>query len=273
MQALDFLESRGDLTPDERRKVPATSFKRLIGTPAVRAKLGIEVREGRLKALADEERIAKALLYVARDLSSGKTKVQNIYTQQLREEYADKLPAGVRVDAALPAGKGVDLTVGSAPVRPAKKPVPRTGRHRDHLIPRDCAMNITEPRLRDIEIELRKLSLETHTNAVGALFRVFVELSADSYIDQYGIVIAGQGNEPNLRAKLQYVTNHLIGRKKLSKQQAVPVRRACERDSFLAPSVTLMHQWIHNQFTFPIPSDLKRHWDNLEPFIRAMWAT
>ena len=48
-QALDFLEKRGDLKPEQRRKVPAASFRRLIGTPEVRAKLGIEVVNGELR--------------------------------------------------------------------------------------------------------------------------------------------------------------------------------------------------------------------------------
>ncbi|HEV2381856.1 MAG TPA: hypothetical protein VG206_18965 [Terriglobia bacterium] len=269
LQALDFLESRGDLTPEERRKVPVTSFKRLIGTPAVRAQLGIEVREGRVKALAGEQYVAKALLHVARDLASRKTKVTDIYTQPQREAYAAKLPADIRVATALPSGHGVDLTVGGIHVRSARKTVSKAGRVRDKLIPRDCTLSVTEPRLHDIETELRKLSLEDHTNAVSVLFRVFVELSADSYIDQYGITLS---NDPSLRGKLQQVTNDLIAKKKPSNRQAAPVRRACEKDSFLAPSVTLMHAWIHNQYIFPVPGDLRRHWDNLEPFVTAMWA-
>ena len=39
-QALNFLESRRDLTPESRRQVPVTSFKRLIETPEVRATPG-----------------------------------------------------------------------------------------------------------------------------------------------------------------------------------------------------------------------------------------
>jgi ParB-like chromosome segregation protein Spo0J len=268
IQALDFLEARGDLTPEERRKVPATSYKRLLGTPAVRAKLGVEVREGQLKALADEKQVAKALLYVATDLASGNTKVRDIYTQPQREAYAEKLPQDIKVTAVLPAGQGVDLTIGGIKIQPTRKP-PSKARARDKLIPRDCTLNVTGPRLRDMEVELRKLSLENTTNAVSVLLRVFIELSADAYLDRNRMAM---GPDKSLRAKLQQVTNDLLAKKKLTPQQAQPVRRACARDSFLAPSVTLMHDYVHNQYVFPAPGDLRRHWDSLEPFVTAMWA-
>ncbi len=60
-QALDFLQKRGDLTPELRRRVPATSLKRLIETPEVREKLGLELQNGTLYLLADTARIAPRL--------------------------------------------------------------------------------------------------------------------------------------------------------------------------------------------------------------------
>lgn len=40
-QALDFLEEKGYLTPAVRRQVPTTSFKRILSSPAVREKVGV----------------------------------------------------------------------------------------------------------------------------------------------------------------------------------------------------------------------------------------
>lgn len=269
-QVLNFLEERGDLTPESRRRIPVTSLKRLVETPEVRAKLGIEVQGGRMALLADAKRVAKALLYVIHDFSSGDKKVGDIYTKPQRVQYAEALPREVTVTPTLQSGRGVP--VGSGTVRAKGKPTAgqRSARHRDKLIPRDCVLNITGQRMRQIEHELRVLSLTDHTNAVAVLLRVFIELTADDYIDRNGLT--GASVDDKLKKKLQDVANDLVTRNKLSAQQAKPVRRACAKDSFLAPSVDLMHNYIHNQHIFPAPGDLRAHWDSLQPFVVAAWA-
>ena len=185
-QALNFLEGRGALTPEARRNVPVTSFKRLIETPEVRAKLGFEVRGGKMKLLAGEKNIATALLYIAQDLASGKTKTEHIYTKEKRVQYANNLPGDIIVTPTRKPGHGVDVSEeasGSAGTKRAT--TARIAKRRDKLIPRDCVLNVVDARCRQIEAELRRLSLDNFTNAVSVLFRVFVELSADDYIGRW----------------------------------------------------------------------------------------
>jgi len=269
-QVLNFLEQRGDLTPEERRRIPAASFKRLLGTPEVRAKLGIELEEGELRLLADEAKIAKALLHVIADLVTKRTKTGDIYTQELRIAYAEKLPASVAVRPTLQSGKGVEVRPRLPLRKVSRTPLkPKEPRARDYLIPPNCALTITDNRVRLIEAELKSLSLDTYSNAVSVLFRVFLELGVDAYLLRQTLPV---NVRDKLRRKVEAVLDDLLTRQKLSRQQAMPVRRSIQKDSLLAPSIELLHQYVHNPYVFPSPSDLRASWDNLEHFVIAIWS-
>jgi hypothetical protein len=271
-QAMNFLERRGDISSDVRHRIPMTSYRRLLQTPEIRAKVGIEFEGGKLKILEAEDDVAKALLYIATDLDpeSNKTKTEHIYTRKQRLNYAEQLPRDIVVTPTRKSGQGADIS--SRILQPTSHKSTSRGKAtkpRDRLIPRDCTLSISNARLRDIETELRKLSLEEYTNAVSILFRVFLELSADSYCDRLGLSISV---DTHLGTKLQNVTADLVKRKKLTDQQANPVRRASQKNSYLGPSLTTMHQFVHNPHMFPSPSDLRADWNSLQPWFSAVWS-
>jgi hypothetical protein len=272
-QALNFLVASGELTPEARTKIPTTSFQRLMEAPEFRAKMGVEVQGGRLYLLADSKHVAKSLAWVTTELASGRTKVKDIYRKPDRAIWLrDKLPANIVIKPTINRGEGVLAssvgTLSQAPAQPKKKNV-RIAKHRDRLIPSDCTLSIKDARLREIEKELRKLSLDNYANAVAVLFRVFIELGVDTYIEANGLQAT---NDPTLRSKLQQIKNDLLSKKKLTAGQATPVQRACAKDSFLAPSVSLIQLYVHSKSVFPAPSDLRAHWDSLQPFMMAMWS-
>jgi hypothetical protein len=269
-QALNFLENRGDLTTEKRRDVPATSFKRLLESPDVRQKCGIELKDGKMLLLADEKKVAKALLYIANDLASGKTGTRKIYTKELRKKYADDLPADVVVTPTRGSGEGVEVGTKPTAPKPKKAKKHRRLKPRDVLIPTDCVLTVTDARIRDIENELRLLSIEMYPNAVAVLLRVFLELSVDAYMHKKPL--AGVVERSTLGEKLKAVADDLVARAKLSDQQAKTIRSAAAKDSFLTPSLTLINQYVHNFNQFPSPSDIRAHWNSLQPFMVAIWT-
>ena len=268
-QALEFLERGGYLSAEERRNVPATSFRRLLGTPEVRAKVGIETQNRQMVLKASEKRVATALLYIAKDLASGKTKVADIYTSRKRIRYAQRLPARVVVTAAHRREREA-ANAGGKTIKTKRAKKTTRDRTRTRLIPRDCVLTVNDPRARDIESELRRLKLEEYPNATAVLLRVFVELSVDAYIDNNSLATKPT---QKLRTKMQDVLRDLMKKKKLTAQQAKPVRRALQKGSYLDPSVDLMHQYVHNKHMFPAPVDLRANWDGLQPFVTALWSS
>ncbi len=271
MQALDFLELRGDIPHEQRIKVPAASFRRLLDTPVVAAKLGVKLEDGKMALLASENRVAKALKYVVDDLTRlGPTRLKTkaIYTIEDRLRYADNLPAGIAIKPAAKSSKAATKNKG-AQTKAKRATSANANQPRDQLIPPDCVMNITEARIRDIENELRRLSLTHHVNAVSVLFRVFVELSCDSYLTRWNLPWT---TTDKLSKKLQDVANHLVSRGQLNIMQARPVRVAVEKDKYLAASLSVMNEYVHNQYIFPAPGDLRAGWNSLQPFFIALWS-
>ncbi|HEX5236600.1 MAG TPA: hypothetical protein VFW25_14875 [Silvibacterium sp.] len=265
-QALNLLEETGNLTPAKRRNVPAASLKRLLGTPEVRKKLGIELQDGMLTLVGEQKRVIKALMHVVNELESGKAKTAHIYTRDQRVAYANDLPASIVVPSL---GKGSKVVVAGKQIVVSRTVARTSAPPRDKLIPAKCPLNITEQRLMNIARELRVLSLSQHTNAVSVLFRVFIELSADSYIAREKLPLTVNHK---LSEKLLAVSSDLISRKQLTTQQVAPVRVASHRHSFLAPSTALMNEYVHNKDISPAPTDLRAYWDGLQPFIAAIWA-
>lgn len=273
-QALDWLEKHGHLTIEQRRKIPAASFKRLLGTPEVRDKLGIGLMGGEMKVLGEDAKVAKALLHVIDDLTTAdsrsvpRVKTKDIYERDQRVKYAESLPKQVvvpKLSAATKAAKD-KVAVRAAPKKPEKFVRPK---RREVLIPATCILTIPPCRCKEIEGELRVLNLEEYPNAIAVLFRVFVELSVDSHIAAKGLATSP---DAKLRVKMQDVVADLITRTKLTAKTAAPVRKAMQKDTFLAPSIDLWHAYVHNENVFPAPSDLRAGWDSLEPFFKAIWS-
>ncbi|MEX2317152.1 MAG: hypothetical protein WD669_08370 [Pirellulales bacterium] len=267
VQALDFLEDEGLLTPEQRAEVPITNLKRLLATPQVRANLGIDLKNKEIQLLADRKKVAKAILWVAKDLASGNTIVSDIYTQAQRIKYAKAIPRTIKVKPTKTPRSIADK--GGKPAKSKKGAKRRRSAPRDRLIPTDCNLPKTKRRIRDIEVELRTLSLTNHNNAISVLLRVFIELSVDSYILNPGVAVPAKAD---LRAKLHAVVNDLVKRNLLTGSQAAPVRTACQKKSFLMPSVDVMHAFVHSLYTFPAPTDLRAHWDGFQDFLVAIWS-
>jgi len=265
-QVLDFLAKRGDLTVEARKAIRTTNLQRLIEQPEVRRRLGVELINKKLFLVADEDRVAKALKYLVEHLPA----VTKIHTKEQRVQFAAELPARIVVKPTVESGKGVAL----ADIEPGTSTQKRkTGakllRRREKLIPYDCVLNVIDLRVREMEQELRRLNVEKFTNAVSVLLRVFIELSADCYIARVPLTISP---DAPLGKKLGDVAHDLVTKGKITAQQAKPVNKAVSADSLLAPSVRLMHEYVHNQNIFPIPGDLFAQWNSLQSFITAIWS-
>ena len=159
-QILNFLEIRGDITSERRQNTAATTLTRILGSPDIRPRLGLEQSNGSLFAVGELEDVAKALTYIVNEISERRLDVTNVYTKKQRTDFANQLPAEIRVDRVTDPGNGTPLAPTAVKEIDGEQSSNRQlDRPRNRLIPDECALNVTDARTHDIERELRTLSL------------------------------------------------------------------------------------------------------------------
>lgn len=141
---------------------------------------------------------------------------------------------------------------------------------RSTVIPRSCVLQVEQDRVNDIYLELKKLDASTFPNAAGVLMRVFLELSLDHFSQKEG---PDHWNEnSNLGTKLRGVASRLGDSGAITKKQTKAFHRYADGGSFLTPSISTMHQYVHNQHLNPSGNDLKTAWNNLQPLFERIWC-
>ncbi len=281
LQALDFLEDTGYLNSEERSDVPVTSLGRLLSNPDIRSKLGLEMKDKVLYTQFDEDEVAKGLHYIIEDLISKRIRTGDIYYKDDRLEYVNSIPEEHLPDTSHPTGSL--RTLDASPKNAGHKKEETTddektsktrrskpsSKDRKRLIPSACILRIEQPRINEIYRELKRLPVHDYPNAVAVLFRVFLELSIDDYIKRNAL---GVHERSKLGLKMEKVGADLEDCGKITEQQAKAVRRAAQKDYFLAATISTFNQYVHNPHFTPKPSELNMAWDDLSPFVEAMWS-
>ena len=183
------------------------------------------------------------------------------------------------------AGPGLSagLVSSSAPEvqgKPAIRAKP-SSRARKFLVP--WSLDIPNNRINAIYRDLRKtLVVDECPNAVAVIFRVFIEVTCDDFIQRQAFA-----NDPVLRVDTQRPAKDGMGGDKLSmKVQSVAkfleakgdlaapaskaiFKRATSFDS--VGSVDHFNLFVHSSASAPVPSELKDIADEYRPFLEAIW--
>ena len=292
-QVLDCLEIQGVIDAEDRHRIPVTNLTRLISTPEVRKVLGLYVEQGRVRVAGQPESVLRALTYLARVFRDKEKTERDIHTSEQRRGFASTFPAEL---TAQPLTDSENSYLRGAPLEslPPLNVPPitseqadstnrlnepssasrQTSRRGSALIPPNCVLHIEHQRTRGIVEELRKLNVHQTPNAVAVLFRVFLELSVDTYVTTAKLTVSGRGGRlPLFAEKLRATADDLKTKNRISENQDRVVQRTAAAHNYANPSVTLLNSYVHNDAMIPIPGDLLSHWDSLQPFIEAIWPT
>lgn len=280
LEVIEFVKEHGNLSQEVRgnlTRMAITNLGRLLSDREVRNRLGVEKEKGHIFTRLPREEVLKGLRRIVTDIALKKITVYTIDTKSDRRKYlkrfgSDELPDLTRAEPDV-----VPLENAPAPgrrrksERGKKKKSTPVRRARSTLIPERFALAIPHSRINDILHELKQLAVTTYPNASAVLFRVFLELSLDDFIDRLGMSEEyNLSDESALRHKLNQVARYLEDQGLMTKSQLQPVRRASSH-RFLGTGITSFNEFVHNRYLTPEPDTLKTAWDNLQQFFEVLW--
>lgn len=248
----------------EIRKNRLTTVGRLFSDPAVRARLGIEMKPD-VGAHYTSEQLEPAIKRIVDDFSTAKVTVSGIWGKEDRRKYL------LKIRAELPDENFRDpdvrpLVPAGAPRPPAPTPPPKpTPQPPPSPKPLFDGVQLTNlgGRIADVLSELQKLNVDQYPNAAGALLRVVIELAVTE--------VHVQKNWPIANVKLKELVKKCLRTldptEKDPKYQAV---RAGLNDSSSMFAVATIHAYLHNQYYNPTPSEIRSTSSNYAAFLAGL---
>lgn len=277
-QILDFVQSNGvDIQSDKLRSGIITSLTRLLGTPEVREKLGIDVVNGKVTSMYPPEELLKGFTYVVDQLRTGKTKVRDIYTADQRREFSRKIPIANLPSPSTAKSKSSAIDNTDEPVSQPAKKKPKVKRtiddlDRKTLAPKTLMLPINVLRIQRIYGELQSMDINGCTNACAVLLRVFVELSVDAVLLREKWMTESERRSKPLALRMKAVAQELNKKGTLDPALLQAVEKMADDQKFvLSASTPTFNLYVHNAYVHPKPTDLLRSWDELQPFIERLW--
>ncbi len=276
LQAINLLKSHSSVPQsikDNLLKLPITNFDRLLSDPDVREFLCLDNNNGVLQSDIDEIEVVKGLTQVAKDLLKPSFTVNDIYYKKDREIYINKFPKDKIPSISKKASKPWTLTKTSNPTSgtnyPKAKPNPKD---RNRLIPKTCSLKISNAKVNSIYHELQSIDIAKFTNAVAVLYRVFIELSVDTYIEEHGLVQTPSAAKSGVdfQQKINVVANHMDN-KKFADAAICKGIKAAIKDKNDILGIDTWHAYVHNNRFAPKANNLSITWDNMQEFVIILW--
>lgn len=274
-QVLEFIDEVDG--PSTSKTRITTTLQRLLKSSKIRDKLGLDVVDGELVSRYPKAEVAKGLRKIVDDLRSQRKRVPDLYDDDQRQAYiaeftADELPdPSTKLDGParlsdLPKGQTTPVAPKPKPKKTTKTKAPRTS-----VAASDAKINPTPSRLNNIYNELVTLNADQYGNAGSVLFRVFVELSVDDYIVRHSLMSETDRRNWPLAKRMKTVNDHLLASTAIAKQLHTVVEQVANGTHGLAAGLSTLNQYVHNSYSFPKPSELRLSWDELQPFLEAIW--
>lgn len=272
LQVLDFVHEDGQISAETRQRIddgtyPVSTLVRLLVTPEVRERLGIDFSDNDVLLHYPKAEVLKGLSKVVDDIGTGALKVNQLMRHNDRVSHVGTLKAGELPDPDTRLPAPVALEEVPSQLGSTGKSTQRR-RTSNKLIPIEVSLAIDAPRVRQIYNEMKsKINVNQAPNAAGVLLRVFFEFSLEEYIARHNLLTKTSRPQPTLVEKGNAVIGHMEKEKILTKKELLAAREAINPSS----TVAVMHAVLHQRDFEVSPNDLRAVWGRLQQFIERLW--
>lgn len=307
IQAMDFIRHSVFISDEIKtmsENIRLTNFERLINDKDVRKLLGLSWLNSQLVSGIEEVEVAKALSAVISKMAEPHFKVKSIYTSTDRMSFIEKMSSDLPDlsksttpwslndwnSVSNSSEESEDLSNGEEDIPITSEDADSNELHsnkghnhknspipykRKTIIPSKLVIRITNPKVNKIYNELQKLDIYKYPNCAAITFRVFIELSIDTYLEEKSLLgegkISAAKSGKQMPEKVSIVRNHLkqkgVTDDAISKAIGTMMKN---EDSLLGLST--FHAYVHNNRFAAIPEDIVTTWDNIQDFMVTLWA-
>ncbi|WP_258015222.1 hypothetical protein [Stenotrophomonas maltophilia] len=272
VNVLDRLVARGAISPQQRKLVNLTTITRYVGTPGVRAILGLGSNKDLLYT-HDVDEVDSALLRLVDDSltprADGTYKVNSRTSSPDRLTYAHELKASGIAPATLldsPQGAPTATKLRTQPENSKTGPQKRSAVHPDarkRLIPTDFRISYKDPALSRLRREGLELELKDFTFSGNYLLRALVEQVMTLYAKSV------KKHRPGMTdAALTQACAEELKRSGVTGKAVTNLEKAAGA-AHTGHSLHSLGHAVHGG-TIPTAIDLKKHFDTWRPSLEAM---
>lgn len=310
IQAIDFIRHSAFISDEIKtlsENISLTNFERFIGDKDIRKLLGLSWLNLQLISGIEEAEVAKALSGVILKMADPNFKVKSIYTSTDRMSFVENMRSDLpdlskttapwslndwysesnineeTEDSLNETENTYDIHLTSEnndsnefhsdkSNNRKSSPIPYK---RKTIIPAKLVIRITNPKVNKIYNELQRLDIYKYPNCAAITFRVFIELSIDTYLEEKSLLgegkVSAAKSGKQMPEKVSIVRNHLkqkgVTDDAISKAIGTMMKN---EDSLLGLST--FHAYVHNNRFAAIPEDIVTTWDNIQDFMVTLWA-
>jgi hypothetical protein len=286
IDVVNFVLSNSTMDSDLRSHLDGASFslttlQRLVTTKELQDATGMTLSNGVLTSNYGKDWLQEVLTDLVKTIANGerqgvKFTERNIDKPDKRQEFITELisdhPGKKKANTAWVINGNPKLTIRSSKTT---KLTTRKGtistQDQPNLIPKAFKLELPAGKINDVFGELKRLDVVTHRHAVSVLFRVFYELSVDSFLKAQNNMPL-QGKKDSLLDKLNLAISLLESTNLMSKKELAATKtELTDKNSLLSP-VTL-NAYVHSEWMNPDPLRLKITWNNAQLMIERIWVS